>query len=105
MPLFAVSIYWELPLLLILFSLVYSATRHDRWDRILAEALGWVLRVGGFLLGVGFVLFIGSSYPDQWPYLAGVALVLTIAYYGWSWHRSRKAKYSLSSRYPWNDAS
>ena len=31
----AVSIYWHLPVLLVAFSLVYSATRHDRWDRIL----------------------------------------------------------------------
>ena len=40
MTLFAASIYWHLPILLVVFSLVYSATRHDRWDRILREALG-----------------------------------------------------------------
>lgn len=55
------SIYWEMPILLVVFSLVYSATRHDRWDRILREALGWGLRVGGFLLGVAVVLYVMSS--------------------------------------------
>lgn len=60
-PLFAVSIYWDLPVLLVIFSLVYSATRHDRWDRILREAFGWGLRVGGFLLGVGVLLYVLSS--------------------------------------------
>ena len=91
-PLFAASIYWDLPVLLIVFSLVYSATRHDRWDRILSEALGWVLRVGGFLFGVGLVLFVGSSYPDHWLYLAAVGGVLAIVYYGWTWRRSHKSK-------------
>ncbi len=80
MPLFAVSIYWDLPVLLVVFSLVYSATRHDRWDRILREALGWAVRVGGFLLGVGVLLYVFSSYPDLWPYLLG-ALVLVGAVY------------------------
>ena len=62
MPLFAASIYWDLPVLLIVFSLVYSATRHDHWDRILKEALGWGLRVGGFLLGVGVTLYALSTF-------------------------------------------
>ncbi len=30
LPLFAVSIYWDLPVLLVVVSLVYAATRHDR---------------------------------------------------------------------------
>jgi hypothetical protein len=87
--LFAASIYWDLPILLIAFSLVYSATRHDRWDRILTEALGWGLRVGGFLLTVGVVLFIASSYPDHWPYLAAVGGV-GLAIYWWVSHRLAK---------------
>lgn len=80
-PLFAAaSIYWHLPVLLVAFSLVYSATRHDRWDRILREALGWGLRVGGFLLAVGAALSVASSYPDYWPYLLGAAVLLAAAY-------------------------
>lgn len=61
-PLFAASIYWDLPVLLVTFSLVYSATRHDHWDRILRESLGWCLRVGGFLIGVGVVLYALSTF-------------------------------------------
>jgi Na+/phosphate symporter len=78
--LLAVSIYWDLPVLLVVVSLVYSATRHDRWDRILRVALGWGLRVGGFLLVVGVVLYVASSYPDYWPYLLGAAIVLAAVY-------------------------
>jgi hypothetical protein len=80
-PLFAsASIYWDLPVLLVVFSLVYSASRHDRWDRILREALGWGARVGGFLLVVGVGLYVASSYPDYWPYLLGAAILLAAAY-------------------------
>ena len=62
MTLFAASIYWHLPILLVVFSLVYSATRHDRWDRILREALGWGTRIGLFLVAVGLVLYALSTF-------------------------------------------
>lgn len=62
MTLFAASIYWHLPILLVVFSLVYSATRHDRWDRILREALGWGTRIGLFLVMVGLVLYVLSTF-------------------------------------------
>lgn len=58
----AVSIYWDLPVLLVVVSLVYAATRHDRWDKILSEALGWGLRIAAFLVGIGLVLFLLSTY-------------------------------------------
>ena len=50
-----------MPVLLVTFSVVYSATRHDRWDLILRESLGWAGRIGGFLLAVGGGLFVLSS--------------------------------------------
>jgi hypothetical protein len=56
-----VSIYWELPALLVLVSLVYSATRFDRWDLIWREALRWGLRMTAFLGGIGLLLFALSS--------------------------------------------
>ncbi len=62
MPLLAASIYYDLPVLLVVFSLVYSATRHDRWDLIWQEALGWGVRVGGFLVVVGVVLYALSTW-------------------------------------------
>ena len=55
------SIYWELPILLVLVSLVYSATRYDRWDLIWREALRWGLRMTGFLGGIGLLLYALSS--------------------------------------------
>jgi hypothetical protein len=56
------SIYWDLPILLVVVSLVYSATRHDRWDKILREAAGWGLRIAGFLALIGVGLFLLSSW-------------------------------------------
>ena len=55
--LFAASIYWHLPLMLLVISLVYSATRHEQWDEILVEAFRWGIRMFGFMLLVGVVLF------------------------------------------------
>jgi len=60
--LFAVGIYWDLPVLLVIVSLVYAATRHDRWDRILSEAFGWGIRIALFLFGIGLTLFLLSTY-------------------------------------------
>lgn len=56
--LFAASIYWHLPLMLLVISLVYSATRHEQWDDILIEAFRWGIRMFGFMLLVGAVLFV-----------------------------------------------
>ena len=62
LPLFAVSIYWDLPVLLAVVSLVYAATRYDRWDKIVHEATGWGLRITLFLTGIGLVLYLLSTY-------------------------------------------
>ena len=55
--LFAMSIYWHLPLMLLVISVVYSATRHEQWDEILIEAFRWGIRMFGFMLLVAVVLF------------------------------------------------
>lgn len=60
--LFAMSIYWDLPVLLVVVSLVYAASRHDRWDRILREAFGWGIRIALFLFSIGAVLYLVSTY-------------------------------------------
>ena len=59
---FAVSIYWHLPILLVVVSLVYSATRHDQWKLILNEAARWGFRMFLFLGGIGIALFLLSTY-------------------------------------------
>jgi hypothetical protein len=59
--LFANWIYFHLPLMLLVISLVYSATRHEQWDEILIEAFRWGIRMFGFMLVVGVVLF-GVSF-------------------------------------------
>jgi len=52
----------DLPLLLLLISLVYSATRFDRWGPILREAFRWGLRLTGFLFAVLTVLYLLATY-------------------------------------------
>jgi hypothetical protein len=52
------NIYFvDLPLLIVLISLVYSATRYDEWGPILREALRWGLRLAGFLVIIGIALY------------------------------------------------
>ena len=56
------SIYYDMPILLIVVAFVYSATRHDRWDRIVKEAARWLLHICLFLGGIGVVLYFLSTW-------------------------------------------
>jgi hypothetical protein len=49
---------FDLPLAVVLISLVYSATRYDEWGAIFKEAVRWGLRLLGFLGGIALVLFL-----------------------------------------------
>ena len=53
--------YVHVPVLLILISLVYSATRFDQWNYILREALRWGLRLLLFLVVIVVVLYAVST--------------------------------------------
>ncbi|HVS39822.1 MAG TPA: hypothetical protein VMS17_29965 [Gemmataceae bacterium] len=58
-PLFAYNVYLvHLPILIVVVSVVYSATRFERWGPILFEALKWGLRLTGFLAAVAGVLWL-----------------------------------------------
>jgi hypothetical protein len=94
------SIFYHLPLLLIVVSLVYCATRHDRWDRILTEAVGWVVRMGGFLAGLGALLYTLSTYPKLAPYAGGAIGVVMVVYYLISSPWFRKAVKPLPAAAP-----
>jgi len=48
----------DLPLLVVLISLVYSATRFDEWRPILREAFRWGLRLVVFLFAIGLALYV-----------------------------------------------
>ncbi len=48
----------ELPVLIVLISLVYSATRFDDWGSILREAFRWGLRLAAFLVAICIALFV-----------------------------------------------
>jgi hypothetical protein len=54
------SIYWHLPLLILVISLVYSATRYDHWALIQREALRWVVRMTAFLVVIVVILWVLS---------------------------------------------
>jgi hypothetical protein len=56
------TVYLHLPVLIVVVSLVYSATRHDGRDRILREALHWGVRMTTFLLTIGLILFALSTF-------------------------------------------
>ena len=60
--LWAASPYWHLPLLIVLISLVYSATRHDQWGAILREAFRWGYRMMIFLVAIGVVLYVLATF-------------------------------------------
>jgi hypothetical protein len=61
-PLLATSIYWHLPVVIVVISLVYSATRFDRWDLILREAMRWGMRMTVFLVAIFLVLYVLSRF-------------------------------------------
>lgn len=62
-PLFAYNIYLvQLPILIVLVSLVYSATRFDQWRAIFREAVRWGLRLFGFLVAVAGVLYVVNLF-------------------------------------------
>lgn len=64
-PAFLGTYYLHLPLLIVLISLVYSATRYEEWSSIFSEALRWGLRMVVFLGGVGVVIWIVDVFV--WP--------------------------------------
>ena len=77
MPIFAWSIYYDLPVLLVVFSIVYSASRHDDWKLIFRESVGWLLRMTSFLAGLGILLYVLSTYSQWWK---PIAIVVGIGY-------------------------
>ena len=57
LTLFAYNMYWTLPVLLVIISLVYSASRFDQRRPILREAFRWGLRLAGFVASIALVLY------------------------------------------------
>lgn len=52
--------FFDLPIAIVLISLVYSATRYDDWGPIFYEAFRWGLRLVAFLGGIALVLYLLS---------------------------------------------
>src|SRR5262249_53424029 len=62
----AMSIYWHLPIMIVVISLVYSATRFEDWGAIFREALRWGLRMALFLAGIVLLLSGLSMDESAW---------------------------------------
>jgi hypothetical protein len=62
LPVFAMNMFWHLPILIVIISLVYSATRYDEWGPIFREALRWGLRLAGFLVVIGVALYLWKFF-------------------------------------------
>lgn len=61
--LFAVASYYlHLPLLIVLISLVYSATRYEEWPSIFDEAFRWGLRMALFLVSIGAAIWAYDTF-------------------------------------------
>jgi hypothetical protein len=58
----AIPYYWHLPILIVVVSLVYSATRFDDWLPILREAVRWGLRLTAFLFVIVTALYVVATY-------------------------------------------
>jgi hypothetical protein len=56
------SIYWQLPILIVVISLVYSATRYDEWGAILREAVRWGRNMVIFLGVIALALYALASW-------------------------------------------
>ncbi len=76
----AINMYFQLPVLIVVISLVYSGTRYDAWDSILHEAVRWGGRMALFLVGIGVVLYLIASFPITTVLLvlAPVAIVFVV---------------------------
>jgi hypothetical protein len=62
LPVFAMNMFWHLPVLIVIISLVYSATRYDEWSPIFREAFRWGLRLAGFLVVIGVALYLWKFF-------------------------------------------
>jgi hypothetical protein len=60
-----VSIYYQLPILIVIISLVYSATRYDDWPSIFIEAFRWGSRMVMFLVGIGVALWVVDYFNSN----------------------------------------
>jgi hypothetical protein len=59
LPLWGISVTWlHLPVLLVIVSLVYGATRFDDWPSILRESVRWVVRLFAFLVVIVVILYV-----------------------------------------------
>ncbi|HWY86891.1 MAG TPA: hypothetical protein VNX28_09210 [Gemmataceae bacterium] len=62
LALLTLNMYVQLPILIVVISMVYAATRYDEWGSIFVEAFRWGSRMAMFLVGIGAVLYLISIF-------------------------------------------
>ena len=62
LALVTLNMYAQLPILIVIISLVYAATRYDEWGSILIEAVRWGGRMALFLVAIGGVLYLIATF-------------------------------------------
>jgi hypothetical protein len=70
--------HWYLPPLVIVVSLVYSATRFEEWRNIIVYAIRWALYILSFLAGAYILLYLVSV--NIHPYLFVCLLLVLTAF-------------------------
>lgn len=74
---------WYLAPLVLCVSLVYSATRHERWSLILLHTLRWIAYLITFLGGAYLLLHLVSlDLADHWYVLIGIVLLIAFFWNG-----------------------
>ncbi len=60
-----INMYIELPIVLLIISLVYSATRYEEWKSIFQETIRWGWKMAAFLLSIAGVLYIFAIFNNR----------------------------------------
>jgi hypothetical protein len=84
------AFFIDLPLLILLVSLVYSATRYEAWPDIAVEALRWIFRLLSFLVLIGLGLYVVPLLSVFMLVVVGVAsaaLALLVSLGVFMWRR------------------
>jgi uncharacterized membrane protein YfcA len=79
----------DLPILVVVISLVYSATRHENWRFIIQHALLWMLYITTFLgVTCGILYLVAIDIPAYWF----VPILLVIGYMFFATGRPKKKR-------------
>lgn len=87
----AIHVFWDLPILVVAISLVYSATRHEQWRFIVQHAVVWTIYILTFLgVTCGLLYMVAHDVHRYWF----VPAIGVVGYLFWATGRPRHASSS-----------